>query len=174
MHLWTRNYLRHVVLSMETDLVMCYYRIVIAAVLHSIVCLLPINTSEHKYKSQSCRNACYSRMFTHHYISCVLYWTEDKTYIGCRCSLHTQLLMRRGGGEGGGGGLMEQLQHGHQAQLYSYLSSNCFPLISLICHLKKKASRAATQTLLRSFFPGTRCSVYINHWSISQNANVYT
>jgi len=95
-----------------------------------------------------------------HIITSLACYTEQRIrciYIGCRCSLHTQLLMRRGGGG------MEQLQHGHQAQLYSYLSSNCFPLISLICHLKKKASRAATQTLLRSFFPGTRCSVYINH-----------
>lgn len=51
-----------------------------------------------------------------------------------------------------------QLQHGHQAKLYSISSPTGFPLISLICHLKKKASSAATDTS-EYFNPGTNITV---------------
>lgn len=87
-------------------------------------------------------------------------------YIACHCSLGAELWR---GVEGWG-----QLQHGHQAKLYSYLLSNCFPLISLICHLKKKATRAATQTLLSISIQTPHCTVHVCvSMSYSYNHTMY-
>lgn len=55
---------------------------------------------------------------------------------------------RRDGGGGAGVGCSRTVRKKKKSTHPPILGPNCFPLISLICHLKKKAPRAATQTLL--------------------------
>lgn len=137
---------RHVVLFMETDLVIC------VILRYCSLCLKAINKNIDRWQL----NAVLRYSFVSQSCACC---TEQRIRF-----TYKTLLSTRDGGDGGGGG-WGQLQHGHQAKLYSYLLSNRFALISLICHLKKKASRAATHTHTRlsssdplNFIPKCKCT----------------
>lgn len=102
-----------------------------------ILCILPSNKRQRSHRYEICF---YSRIFSHCHVSCMLNWTEVEIY-SIYCSFKLELLTRGKRGVG----TAAAWPQGKTLQLSPL---QLLPLISLICHLKKKASRAATQTCL--------------------------
>lgn len=98
----------------------------------------PSNKTEDR--SHSYEMCFYFRIFSHCHRSCMLHCTVVETY-SIYCSFKLELLTRGKRGVG----TAAAWPQGKTLQLSPL---QLLPLISLICHLKKKASRAATQTCL--------------------------